>query len=249
MHLSRLAFLAPLTLALAACGNADEPAAGASGAVEGEAIAAIPAPAGSSWLEIASKTEQGGFVLGNPDAPIKLVEYASHTCAHCATFAETATAALQEEYISSGRVSFEIRPIFLNPLDVAIDVLAQCGTPTSYHGLSDQVWGSLDQITGTMQNNPAAFEAAMSAPPEQRFVSLAQAGGLIDFFAARGLSADQARQCLGDTAKIEQIANQSQTVAQADEVTGTPTFFLNGRRLDGNTWAAIEPALQSAGAR
>ena len=249
MLISRLALLAPLTLALAACGQGDEPDAGASGAIEGEPIAAIPAPQGSSWLDVASTTEQGGIVLGNPQAPLKLVEYASHTCGHCANFAKTASVPLQENYIASGRVSYEIRPLLSNPLDVTISVLAQCGSPTGFHALSDQAWGSLDQFTGALQSNAAGYEAAMTAPPERRFIALAQAAGLIDFFAARGLSADQAQQCLADTARIEKIAGATQSFAQADEVTGTPTFFLNGRRLDGNTWPAVEAVLQSAGAR
>ncbi len=245
MRSAYLATLASFTLALSACGNSDEGA----GAIEGEPIAATPAPQGTSWVDTASKTAEGGFVLGNPEAPLKLVEYASHTCGHCATFSQEAAVPLQEEYIASGRVSYEIRPLLMNPLDVTIDTLAQCGAPESFHALSDQAWGSLQQFGDTLQANPAAYEAAMNAPPEQRFVQLAQSAGLIDFFAARGLSADQARQCLSDTAKIQQVADQSQRSAESNEVTGTPTFFLNGRRLQENTWAALEPILQRAGAR
>ncbi len=244
-----LATLASLTLALAACGNSDEPSSEGAAAIEGEPVAAVAAPAGTSWVDTASKTADGGFVLGNPDAPLKLVEYASHTCGHCADFSESASVPLQENYIGTGRVSYEIRPLLRDPLDVTIDTLAQCGAPESYHARSDQAWGALEQIAGTLQANPAAYEAAMTAAPEQRFVQLAQSAGLIDFFAARGLSADQARQCLSDTAKIQQVADQSQRSAESNEVTGTPTFFLNGRRLEENTWAAIEPVLQRAGAR
>lgn len=249
MRISRIAVFAPLALALAACSNAEQTAEAEAGAIQGEPIAAIAAPDGTSWVDVASKTAEGGFLLGNPDAPLKLVEYASHTCGHCAQFSQSAAVPLQENYVASGRVSYEIRPLLRDPLDVTIDVLAQCGAPESYHALSDQAWGSLDQFGQTLQANPAGYEAAMNAPPEQRFVTLAQASGLIDFFAARGLSADQARECLANSAKIQQIADQSQSAAQADEVTGTPTFFLNGRRLQENTWAGIEPILQSAGAR
>ncbi|HSG35622.1 MAG TPA: DsbA family protein, partial [Sphingomonadaceae bacterium] len=67
--------------------------------------------------------------------------------------------------------------------------------------------------------------------------------------ASRGLSADQARSCLADTAKIEEMANTSRAAADAAKVTGTPTFFLNGSRLDVTSWAAVEPILQNAGAR
>jgi len=249
MRLSRFAILAPLGLILTACGNADDAAETETGAIEGEAIAEIPAPDGTSWVDTASKTAEGGYVIGNPDAPLKLVEYASHTCGACANFSTTGAAPLIENYVSSGRVSFEIRPLLRDPLDVTIDVLARCGAPESYHALSDQAWAALPEFGNALQANAGAYEAAMNGPPEQRFVVLAQAAGLIDFFSARGLSADQARQCLGDTATIQQIADQSQQSAESNEVTGTPTFFLNGRRLEENQWASLEPVLQRAGAR
>lgn len=238
---------APLALILASCGGGAEETDATS--LEGEAIADIAAPEGQSWLETASATEEGGFVIGNPEAPLKLVEYASHTCGACAYFAENGSAALQENYVQTGVVSYEIRPLLRDPLDVTISTLARCGSPESFHALADQAWASLPEFGNTLQSNGAAYEAAMSAPPEQRFVQLAQAAGLIDFFAARGISADQARTCLADADAINAMAEKSSEVAAANNVTGTPTFFLNGQRLDANQWQALEPILQRAGAR
>ena len=245
----RLSFLiaAPIALTLASCGDGAEEAAEAS--LEGEAIADIAAPEGQSWLETASATEDGGFVIGNPEAPLKLVEYASHTCGACAYFAENGSVPLQENYVQSGVVSYEIRPLLRDPLDVTISTLARCGSPEGFHALADQAWASLPDFGNALQANGAAYEAAMSAPPEQRFVQLAQAAGLIDFFAARGISADQSLTCLADADAINAMAEKSSEVATADNVTGTPTFFLNGQRLDVNQWQALEPILQRAGAR
>lgn len=243
----RFALAAPLALALAACsGNAAEEE---TGAIEGEAIAAIPAPEGSSWLEVASKTDKGGFVIGNPDAPLKLVEFASHTCGACAYFATSGSAPLQEKYVESGVVSYEIRPLLRDPLDMTITTIVQCGTPESFHALSDQGWASLQQFSENLNANEAAYSNAMEAPPERRFLALAEAAGLIEFFAARGISADQARTCLTDTDKISKIAEVSRNASSELNVTGTPTFFLNGRRLQENQWQALEPILQAAGAR
>jgi protein-disulfide isomerase len=90
----------------------------------------------------------------------------------------------------------------------------------------------------------------MQGPPEQRFQTIAQAAGFLDFFAARGISRDQAMQCLADPAAGEAIANRSQTQSEELDVTGTPTFFLNGRKLDDVVgWGELEPILQNAGAR
>ena len=248
MHRSfALALTATLALSLAACSDTAEETA--TGNLEGEPIAAIDAPDGTSWLEVANANDEGGVVLGNPDAPLKLVEYASHTCGACALFAETGSPALKENYVSKGIVSYELRPLYMNPLDVTIGTLARCGAPQTVHALADQGWGNLQQFTETLSANGAAYEAAMNAPADQRFVQLAQAAGLIEFFAARGISADQARTCLSDGDAITAMAERASRVSTEAKVTGTPTFFLNGQRLEANQWPGIEPILQRAGAR
>lgn len=243
----RFALLAPLTLMVAACNDGAEEAETTS--LEGEAIAPIEAPEGTSWLNSTSTTEEGGFVIGNPDAPLKLVEYASHTCGACAQFATNGARPLQENYVSTGVVSFEIRPLLRDPVDVTISTLARCGTPDRFHALSDQAWEALPEFFENLQTNSAAYEAAVAAPIDQRFVQLADAAGLTEFFASRGLSEDQARTCLSDGAAIDALATKSGEVAQANNVSATPTFFLNGQRLDANQWPGIEPILQRAGAR
>ena len=91
--------------------------------------------------------------------------------------------------------------------------------------------------------------AAMQRPMEERFVVAAEQMGYLDFFAARGISEDQGRQCLADTAKLEEQANFTQRYGSEFDITGTPTFKLNGRDVDANTWAGLEPILQRAGAR
>ena len=85
---------------------------------------------------------------------------------------------------------------------------------------------------------------------EKRFIAMAQVGNFFDFFASRGISADQARSCLADVPALEKLANDTDAYAKRDGVNGTPTFTLNGNMLDGvNSWAALEPVLQNAGAR
>ncbi len=94
--------LAPLA-ALAGCGSGDDAATG--GDVSGEPVAEVAAPDGQQWQDVVTKTEQGGYLMGNPDAPIKLVEYGALSCSHCADFAETAMPDLVSDYVDSGRVS------------------------------------------------------------------------------------------------------------------------------------------------
>ncbi len=244
-RLFALGLLAAAPLALAACGDDAAPGEVA----EGEALPAVTAPPGSSWTETVTVTPEGGFLLGNPDAPLKLVEFASHTCGHCATFSVTGKQPLKSKYVASGVVSFEQREIFLNPFDIVIATMAQCGAKEQMQPLSDEVWQNLEQVFTGLQGNPEAVQAAANLPPAQRFAKVAEVTGLLDFFAARGLSADQARTCLTDTAKIDAMVKASEAQAQEVGVTGTPTFVLNGKKLDVNTWEMLEPILQRAGAR
>lgn len=236
---------APLVLALAACGSESGTEAGLP---TGEPIAAIPAPEGQSWTETAAVTPEGGYVVGNPDAPLKLVEYASHTCHVCADFSKNAAAEL-DEYVATGVVSYEIRNLIRDPIDLTIAMLARCGDPAAFHPRANQAWANFDALMNGLQTNGAALEQAMQAPTAQRFQAIAEASGLLDFFAARGLSRDQAMQCLADTDRAQQIATTSQTQSDELQLSGTPSFFLNGEPIRETSWEALEPILQQAGAR
>lgn len=241
----KLVLAGTAALALAACGSEVDDAA----PVSGEPIAAIPAPDGTEWRDVVAVTEADGYLVGNPDAPIKLIEYGSLTCGACANFAATGVPSLKEKYVNSGVVSFELRNQIHNGIDLVMARMVRCGAPEAFHPLADQVWANLGEILQQAQANPQALDAAMALPEDQRFVAVAENTGLLEFFAARGLSADQARTCLADAASVQAIAERSTQQSQELDVTGTPTFFINGRKTDVNNWAALEPLLQQAGAR
>ena len=242
----RFALSAPLALALAACGSGTSE----TGEIEGDAVAAVPAPAGTEWRDVAEATADGGTLVGNPNAPLKLIEYASLTCPTCARFSQEGSEALLSEYVNTGRVSYELRQFAIHgPLDLMLGRLTNCGPQEAVVPLSDQVWQNFDEVMAPVQANGAALEQAMQLPLEQRFVVAAERLGYLDFFAARGISEDQGRQCLSDTAALESAANFTQRYGSEFNIAGTPTFVLNGREVDANSWGALEPILQKAGAR
>ncbi|PEQ12938.1 protein-disulfide isomerase [Novosphingobium sp. PC22D] len=241
-----IAGLAALTLALglAACGDKTE-----EGATSGEKIEVIAPPAGKAWTDMVAKTEEGGYRMGNPDAPIKLVEYGALSCSHCAEFAKEAFEPLRDDYVASGRVSYELRLYMLNVLDIPAALLATCGTDEAVLPLSEQFWGWQGQMFDTIQGNQGQLQAAGELPPAQRFQAIAQAAGMTDFFASRGIAKDQAAACLADVDKATAFANQTDTALQEKNVTGTPTFFINGSNVGTASWDMLEPELQKAGAR
>lgn len=245
-HRSLLTAILAAPLLLAGCSDEAETA---DGVAAGEPIPAIAAPAGTAWADTVTVTSEGGYLVGNPEAPIKLVEYASHTCGACAAFAAQGKPALKQQYIPTGVVSFELRNLVRDPIDLTIATLVRCGPKENMQPLADEAWAALNDIFARADANNAQLQASGNLPVEQRFIAIAQATGLIDFFAARGLSADQARTCLADRGKIEAIANAS--TKQSDElgIQATPTFLLNGSKIDANQWPQLEPLLQRAGAR
>jgi protein-disulfide isomerase len=236
----------PLALGLAACGES----ADSSGAPTGGPIANVAPPAGKAWNEMIAVTEDGGYRMGNPEAPIKLVEFASLTCSHCAEFAEASAVELAETFVASGRVSYEFRNFVRDPIDITAAQLVRCAPPEAFFALTDQVLAFQPALFENWQKaGEAQLKAIDTLPVEKRGLGIAQAAGLTDFFATRGISRDQAATCLADPAKAQDLARRTEAQSKQFDITGTPTFVINGSKVQGNTWAEIKPLLENAGAR
>lgn len=231
-------------LAVAGCNSGGETVP------EGDTVAAVDAPAGQQWLDVVATTPEGGWLLGNPNAPVKLVEYGSLTCPACAAFSQTGIQPLWQNYVNTGRVSWEFRSVAIHgAVDLVSTRLLECAPKEAAPMLAEQMWGNVNAVLEPIEANAAGIQQAMGLPEDQRFVAYAEAGKLLDFFAARGISMDQGRQCLSDPAAIRALAERMENQAAEDDVTGTPTFFVNGVLVDGIQWTDVEPMLQRAGAR
>ncbi|WP_373491562.1 thioredoxin domain-containing protein [Parasphingorhabdus sp.] len=245
----KLHYIAPLAFALAltACGEATE---GETGANASGSVEAVEAPAGQKWSETVSKTDAGGIVMGNPDAPLKLVEYMSITCSHCKDFGEQAFLPLRDNYVESGQVSFEIRNFVRDPLDLSAAILSRCGGEAPFFPLTEQALSYQATMFEKAQSmGEATYSDILQSPPDSRFVRLAEQLGLIAFFQQRGISEDQAKACLADTAAAESLMDATQKAIEDHNIEGTPTFLLNGQKIDGTNWAMVEAKLKEAGAK
>ena len=241
-----LAAALPLALGIAACNKGEE----AKGGLSGEPVAKVAPPAGKTWNDVVTVTEDGGYIVGNPKAPIKLTEYGALSCSHCAQFAGEASAELRDKFIASGQMNYELHFFMLNFLDVPASLLATCSSPEAVVPLSEQFWAWQPEMFKSLQAaGEAQLQAASNLPPEQRFAAIAGLAGMTQFFASRGVSADQGKACLADTAKATALMTNTDKASKELNITGTPTFFLNGNKLDGNTWAVIKADLEKAGAR
>ena len=245
-HILFAATLAPLALGLAACskgkeGNAD---------LSGDPIAKIAAPAGKAWSDVVAKTPEGGYRMGNPAAPIKLVEYGSLTCPHCAELSEKGSAEIRDNFVASGRVSFEFRNFVRDAMDVTAAMLTRCGTPESFFPLTDQVFANQPEMIKKVQAaGNAAYDAAISQPDAKRGIALGELTGLTEFFAARGIAKDQANACLANAAETAALAKRTQDQAAEFKIEGTPTFLINGQSVGSMNWEELRSKLQTLGAR
>ncbi|MCB2047062.1 MAG: thioredoxin domain-containing protein [Novosphingobium sp.] len=246
-QLAIAAVAAPLSLALAACGSGGlDTEAGLSG----DPIEKIAPPEGKAWSEVVAKTPEGGYVMGNPEAPIKLVEYGSLTCSHCAEFAETSKVEIKDTFVDSGRVSYEFRNFVRDAIDLTAAQLTRCAAPESFFALSDQVFLNQQAMLEKAQAaGEATYKSAMEQPDDKRGLALAEMTGLLDFFAARGVSKDQGTACLANAADAQALAKSTQDDSAKYNITGTPTFLLNGSKIEVNTWPEVKAALEKAGAR
>ncbi|MBL8773871.1 MAG: DsbA family protein [Phenylobacterium sp.] len=174
--------------------------------------------------------------LGDPKAPVHVVEYLSLTCPHCAHFHADVFPAFKARYIDTGRVYFTVRELLTAPANVAAAgvLMARCkGDAATYFRIVDQVFRS-----------QARWQQGSIKP---LFLEIARQNGLTEA---------QFEACLVDEKASEALQARLEYATGTDKVTGTPTFFVNGVLLPNQTVptlaeldAAIARALKLAGRR
>ena len=250
----RIAYAALPALLLAGCGSGGSGTDG-NGTAAGPAAApaaAVAAPAGKSWVDTVSKTPEGGYRMGNPNAAVKLVEYGSRTCPHCAAFDAEGFPALKSGPIASGKLSYEFRDFPIHAeLDIGPILLGHCVEPNQFFPMLEQMMISQQQLLGDGSKKiPEADQAKLqNAPPAAVVGYLAQFYGYLDFVKQRGVPDAKARACLADPKMLAEIAKNTDTANQTFKIQGTPTFIINGDVVQNVAeWKALQPALKAAGA-
>jgi protein-disulfide isomerase len=113
-------------------------------------------------------TADGGYLMGNPAAKAKLIEFGSLTCPHCGAFAKESVPLLVEQYVKPGLVSYEFRSFARDPLDLGVSVLVRCAGTAASFKLIDQLYADQDVWLGKVVNAPQAESQRIGAlPPDQ----------------------------------------------------------------------------------
>lgn len=235
---------AALTLILAGCGDGG---GNAQAPVDTAPLKQIAAPNNGDWTQAVVKTPEGGYRMGNPEAPVKLVEYGSLSCPHCAEFEEQGAPTLRDTYVKSGQVSWEFRTYLLFPTDPGVSLLLNCQSAEAFFPLVEQLYKDQRNWMGRIQAMPQEQLAALgNMPPRESAGLVVRAAGLDEFFRQRGMPSAQIQSCLADPAGLEKVAEIKKKGDEAG-VNGTPSFFINGKFYEGPaTWRGLEPVLREA---
>nr|WP_294849648.1 thioredoxin domain-containing protein [uncultured Sphingomonas sp.] len=238
------------TAALFAAGCNKDKAAPVDGGGDAPAVTAapVPAPNNGDWATVVKATPEGGYVMGNPNAKVKLVEYGSMTCPHCREFDETGVKPLIDNYVKKGLVSWEFRNFVRDPIDMTASILAQCGGEASFFGLTRSLYADQPEWFAKIQaGDQSRLQAIQNAAPAVQFTTVADMAGFLPWAAQRGLPRDQAQKCLADPALTDKLVKVNADAISQYNLPGTPTFLINGNVVqDTATWEKLEPAIKRA---
>ncbi len=195
-------------------------------ALAAAATAAMTPALAQETATAATAPAVGDYSLGSPDAKVKIVEYASFTCPHCAHFHDTVFNQLKTDYIDTGKVHFTLREVYFDRYGLWAALIARCGGEMKYFGIQDMLFAK--------QKEWAAAES-----PQQVVDNLKTIGR------AAGLEDAAMDACLNDTANAEALIKQFQTNFEADGVQGTPTLFINGTKYSNMAYADLKAILDA----
>jgi len=176
----------------------------------GSAEAAAPQPLLADAQTVLQITADDR-ILGNPDAPITIIEYASLTCPHCAHFTNDVLPEIKKEWIDTGKAKLVLRDFPLDEPALRAAMIARCAPPDRYYAFADTFFATQEKWVRTADYHDA-------------LARLAKLGGM---------SKDEFDTCLKNTELENKIVEGRLTASKDLEVNSTPTFFINGTKLTG----------------
>ena len=210
-------------------------------------VAAAAAAQAKVWDQSVTLTADGLPLIGSPAAPVKLIEYISYTCPHCADFNAEAHGPLRSGLVRAGQVSVELRPFVRNDLDLLPSLLALCGTKDQYFANNDALLAA--QKTWFKEPADKGYQARWKAleqnKPAQRLV-VAKDLGLFAVMQARGFSVPAIEACLTDQTQAARLQALTQQASETGGVIGTPSFVINGKLQDIYGWPELALRLNAA---
>ncbi len=201
----------------------------------------------ANWVAAGSVTPEGYHVLGNPDAKLRLVEFVSYTCSHCATFEAQSEAQLKIGMVAPGKGAIEVRNFVRDPIDMTVALLTNCVPANRFFPLhtafmrTQATW-----IVPATNSTEAQRQRWTTGPFAARTRAIASDFKFYEFMAARGMTRTAVDRCLANETLANKLAAQTDQAVNTFSVTGTPSFMVDGVLLAGtHDWAGLKPQLEA----
>ena len=165
------------------------------------------------------------MVQGAEDAPVEIIEYASYTCPHCANFHTGAYKQLKKDFIDTGKVKFTYREVYFDRYGLWASMVARCAGPEKFFGITDLIY-------------EGQAEWSRAGGPAEIVDELRKIGRLA------GIDGDQLEACLQDGTKARTLAAWYQENAERDGIQATPSFLVNGKKVDNQSYADFKKLIE-----
>ncbi|MFW8593671.1 DsbA family protein [Cribrihabitans neustonicus] len=166
------------------------------------------------------------MVMGEEDAPVTMIEYASYTCPHCANFHNETFKKLKADYIDTGKVKFVYREVYFDRYGLWASMIARCSGPEKFFGITDLIYEG--------QSDWARAGGANEIVEELRKI-----GRLA------GLENNELEACLQDAAKAQTLVTWYQENATEDGIESTPTFIINGEKVTNQPYEDLKKLIDA----
>ena len=159
----------------------------------------------------AGAPDTADMTLGDPNAKVKMVEYASVTCVHCGKFNNEVFPEFKKKYIDTGKVHYTFKEFLTAPAEVAAAgfLTARCAGKDKYFNVVD-----------------ALFHAQ-----EEMFTSGDMRGVLLRTAQSAGMTEEKFNACITDEAALKALNERVEKAVKTDKITSTPTFIINGKKI------------------
>ncbi|SLN59365.1 DsbA family protein [Ruegeria meonggei] len=166
------------------------------------------------------------MVQGADDAPVEIIEYASYTCPHCANFHTGPFKQLKKDFIDTGKVKFIYREVYFDRYGLWASMVARCDGPEKFFGISDLIYDGQSEWT-------------KAGGPAEIVDELRKIGRLA------GIDNDQLEACLQDGTRAQTLVAWYQENAERDGIQATPSFLVNGKQVDNQSYEEFKQLIEA----
>ena len=176
-------------------------------------------------MATAQEGDIADMVQGSPDAKVEIIEYASYTCPHCASFHAGPYKDLKKDYVDTGKVKFVFREVYFDRFGLWASMIARCAGPDRFFGMTDLLFK--EQSLWSRAGDPAAIVV------ELRKIGL-----------KGGMEEAQLNACLEDADNAQALVAWYQENAERDDVGSTPSFLINGEPYSNMNYADFSAIIE-----